>query len=92
MATKPDALTEALTGLLVLAQNVHGHEDRLRLVEQWRKNYLKVEVNPLRVEINALAKLRRATDCSRCSGSGTITDRHGDLDECPDCRGTGAKP
>ncbi len=41
----------------------------------------------------ATARLReeidRATGCQRCDTSGTITDRNGDLDECPECQGTG---
>jgi len=41
----------------------------------------------------ATARLReemhRATGCQRCNASGKITARHGQFDECPDCRGAG---
>lgn len=38
-----------------------------------------------------IAKLEASLRCSRCGGSGTITMRDGDLDECPDCMGSGIK-
>lgn len=38
-----------------------------------------------------LARLYAEIRCQTCGGSGTITDRNGDLDECPECRGEGAR-
>lgn len=45
---------------------------------------IEARIAALEKEVSRLSAL---LECGRCRGSGTITDRNGELDECPICHG-----